>query len=84
MSLIKYSVSDKFNHDILDRRYRFVSDMMSNLLFYNEIYIEQALELADMIFNNNLDKVYFLRQYLKDFQDNYRVYGAVKAKKFIK
>ena len=30
--------------------------------------MDQALELCDMIFTNNLDKVYFLRQYLKSFQ----------------
>lgn len=80
-SLIKYSVSDKFDHDILDKRYRFVSDKMSNLLFYNEIYIEQALEFADIIFNNNLDKLYFLRQYFKSFQVSSLF---VKAKKFTK
>ena len=32
------------------------------------IYLEQALELCDMIFTNNFDKVYFLRQYLKSFE----------------
>lgn len=30
--------------------------------------IDGALELCDMIFDNNLDKVYFLRQYLKDYK----------------
>ena len=35
---------------------------------YNEIYIEQSLELCDMIFSNNLDKIYFLKQYLKQLK----------------
>ena len=38
----------------------------SNIYKYSRIYMEQAIELADMIFDNNLDKIYFLRQYLKD------------------
>jgi len=32
---------------------------------YSYIYQEQAMELADLIFTNNLDKMYFLRQYIK-------------------
>ena len=81
LSLIKYSVSDKFGHDILDRRYTFVCDRMSNLLFYKEIYIKQALELADMIYSTNLDKLYFLRQYFKSFEVSN---AFVKAKIFTK
>ena len=44
-----------------------VSDgIPSNVFKYSRIYMEQAIEFADMIFDNNLDKVYFLRQYVKD------------------
>lgn len=32
---------------------------------YNKIYIDEALELVDLVFNNNLDKLNFLKQYLK-------------------
>ena len=32
------------------------------------IKIDTSLELADILFDNNLDKVYFLRQYLKSFE----------------
>ena len=41
---------------------------------YNIINIEEVLELADLIFDNNLDKVNFLRQYLKNFKtiDEYK------------
>lgn len=31
----------------------------------NNVYLEEALELSDLIFTNNLDKIYFLKQYLK-------------------
>ena len=46
---------------------------------YNDIYLEKALLLSDLIFDNNLDKLYFLRQYLKSF-DKSKEY--IKAKKF--
>lgn len=35
---------------------------------FNDIYFKQALELCDLIFDSNLDKIYFLRQYSKGFQ----------------
>lgn len=34
---------------------------------FNKIKMEKALKLADMIFDNELDKCYFLKQYLKLF-----------------
>lgn len=49
---------------------------------YNEIVLDLALEFADANFDNNLDKVYFLRQYLKGFEDNYNLTIPTKAKKF--
>ncbi len=55
-----------------------------NEQLYNNIYLKNALEFSDLVFDNNLDKIYFLRQYLKDFQDNYGIKTAVKAKRFIK
>ncbi|MGN0974230.1 MAG: hypothetical protein ACI4OT_05750 [Bacilli bacterium] len=33
---------------------------------YNKIFLNEALEFVDMVFDNNLDKVYFLKQYLKN------------------
>lgn len=56
----------------------------SNRCLYNEINLKNALEFVDLVFDNNLDKVYFLRQYLRDFQENYGLKGAVKAKRFVK
>lgn len=34
---------------------------------FNKVKMEKALKLADMIFDNELDKYYFLKQYLKLF-----------------
>lgn len=34
----------------------------------SKIYVDDALEFVDLIFDNNMDKIYFLRQYLKSFE----------------
>ena len=55
-----------------------------NLNLYDEIYIDQALELSDMIFDNNLDKIYFLKQYFKSFDINNKKDEYPEAKVFTK
>lgn len=55
-----------------------------NEYLYNNINLKNALEFVDLVFDNNVDKMYFLRQYLKNFQDNYGIKTAVKAKRFVK
>lgn len=67
VKLLQYAKSDKFNDEILNRRLRevIVKGIPSNLCKYSQIYIEQAIEFADLVFDNNLDKIYFLRQYIK-------------------
>lgn len=51
---------------------------------YSTINLKNVLEFVDLIFDNNLDKVYFLRQYLKSFQETYKNYSSLKAKKFVR
>jgi len=48
---------------------------------YKNIDIISALELCDLIFNNNLDKVYFLRQYLKNNEESSEK-ELIKASRF--
>ena len=55
-----------------------------NEYMYNDVSLKNVLEFVDLVFDNNLDKIYFLRQYLKDFQENYGIKTAVVAKKFVK
>ena len=55
-----------------------------NKYIYDEVNLKNALEFVDLVFDNNLDKMYFLKQYLKGFQDNYGIKTAVKAKQFVK
>lgn len=51
---------------------------------YNVIDLKRVLEFVDLVFDNNLDKVYFLRQYLKDLRDGYNLNTMVRAKRFTK
>lgn len=66
--LLEYSKSSKFDEDIISKRFLSVSEEFVSLSYYKDIFIDQALELCDLIFDNNLDKIYFLRQYLKNFE----------------
>lgn len=65
VKLMLYCKSINFNEDILDRRI-YDNGIIFDINEYNKIYLEQGLELCDLIFDNNMDKVYFLRQYLKN------------------
>ena len=81
--LLLYAKSTKFNDDIIDTRYKH-NKKNYQIYSYNQIYLEQALELCDMIFDNNLDKIYFLRQYLKSFETTLRIDKLIKCRKFTK
>lgn len=56
---------NRIDIELLDN-YISKNDFNSSLQDYQEIYMKEALEFADMVFDNNLDKMYFLRQYLKN------------------
>lgn len=79
IKLMLYCKSDKYDEGVLDRRKSINIEIFDKIDEYSKIYLDQAIELCDMIFNNNLDKIYFLRQYIKSFELNNRF---VKAKKF--
>ena len=73
----------KLDEELLD--YKLENEFIpfaGNEYIYNVIRLKKALEFVDLIFDNNLDKIYFLRQYLKDFQDGYNLKTMVRAKKF--
>lgn len=81
-SLLEYSKSSNFNNELIDER--IIKNLNENIEFskYDDIYLDEALELCDLIFNNNFDKVYFLRQYLKSFEIN-RKYN-IKTENFVR
>jgi len=49
-----------------------------NIEQYENIDLEQALEFSDLIFDNNLDKLYFLRQYFKDGKTSKKKFQKIK------
>ena len=71
------------DEDFLDYKLKTFKPDVDNKLIYNEIYLKDALEFVDLIFNNNLDKVYFLRQYLKNFQSGVEASEGILAKRFM-
>lgn len=68
VKLLNYCKSDRFDDEVVDRRRSINKDKYNDIVWFREIYLEQAIEFADMVFDNNLDKVYFLKQYLKYFK----------------
>jgi len=78
VKLMLYCKSAKFDEDVIMRRLKQIIDeeIPSDIYRYSRIYNDQAIELCDLIFDNNLDKIYFLRQYIKD--------GIVSSKPLVK
>lgn len=83
VNLLKYSKDSSFDDDIVQKRHLINLDKFLELKWYNEIYLEQALELCDMIFSSNIDKIYFLKQYLKSFQVSKNKEDYLKTKRMI-
>ena len=77
VNLLSYCRSSAFNDELVFRRRQLNLDKFSDLRWYDEIYLDQALEFCDMILSNNFDKVCFLKQYLKDLHcyKNYKEYS---------
>lgn len=84
IKLLNYAKSPRFNHDIIDARISKNSEIDINFIEYQNIFLDQALELCDLIFDNNLDKIYFLRQYLKSYDMTPCTSELIKAKEFTK
>ena len=66
--MLIYAKSNEFDSLIVHQRHEENKNNYEDLEMYREIYLDEALEFCDIIFNNNLDKIYFLRQYLKSLQ----------------
>lgn len=82
VKILEYAKSDNFNEELIKRRLEIIKEnnIASNLYKYSQIYTEEALEFADLIFTNNLDKIYFLRQYFKDMKVSTK--PLTKSKRF--
>lgn len=68
VKLLEYCKREDFNDELLDKRLKEIisKEIPESIYKYSQIQTESAIELADLIFDNNLDKIYFLRQYFKD------------------
>lgn len=63
-ALVKLILAQKdIDEDFLD--YQIEHDNLPTRLTYDEICLRKALELVDLIFESDIDKIYFLSQYLK-------------------
>lgn len=81
--LIKVSLRDDLN---LNDLYFLISerDYYTDLILeYGRINLDKALSLADLIYDNNMDKLDFLKQYVKNGKYT-RDISLVKSKKFWK
>lgn len=65
VKLLEYSKNPNFDNNTIQIRHKKRENIYSKLNKYNIIYLKDALELSDLIFKNNLDKIYFLKQYIK-------------------
>ncbi len=68
VKLLLYSTSNNFDMDTILKREN--DNKIGLLSEYSKICLEQSLELSDLIFDNNLDKIYFLRQYIKNNEES--------------
>jgi len=63
IKFILYSTSDNYNDSLVD--YLFSKTNVKDLSAYSSLNINKALVLVDLIFDNTLDKINFLKQYFK-------------------
>ncbi len=81
--LVRYVLSDKFDDDFVTRKFNYMKLPISNIELlkqYSNPPLEDILEFADLIFDNTLDKLNFLRQCIK--QPAKKTKSLQKAKKF--
>lgn len=65
VKLLEYSKNPNFDNKTINIRHNKRQNIYSYLNKYNIIFLKDALELSDLIFTNNLDKIYFIKQYIK-------------------
>lgn len=82
INMIRCCKDKNFNNELIEKRMFYNRYKNLNLQEYENIEYEKAVEFADIVFDNNRDKIYFLRQYLKSIQND-TIYRN-KAKKFVK
>ncbi len=77
MKMLYYVVSDRFDYDVILRRKKLNDMNYKYFSNYDMIHMDSALEFCDLIFDNNQDKVYFLKQYLKNNNEDTETFNKV-------
>lgn len=81
------AASKNLDEDFLDFKLRKMEhDAISEKAYLEQctqILLREMAELVDLIFTNNLDKVYFMRQYVKSF-DNTTCKETIMARELVK
>ncbi len=72
------SSDNLFQADLVNTRRLQNKHQNNNLESYQQIALTPALELCDLIFNQNIDKIYFLRQYLKNYEESTKTLKRAK------
>ena len=80
---IKYCNNDSFDYDTILSRIEINKSKFNNLEYYRKIDSDGEIEFADLIFDKNIDKICFLRQYLKNMEETTSKY-LKPAKQFTK
>lgn len=65
-NILRACKESDFDDDTVERRKRVIDTMPLFYSDYSKLSLKQAIEFSDIVFNKNLDKLYFLRQYLKN------------------
>ncbi len=63
LKLMLYVTSPNFDEQLIDRLFNRLK--VKELADFNKTYLKGALILVDLIFDNSLDKINFLKQYIK-------------------
>ena len=67
--IFEYVTSNNYNEELINKKFNTLN-RKSVLIEYNNICNSDVLELSDMLYDNNLDKIYFLKQCLKLYNNN--------------
>ena len=76
LSLMNYA-NDSYNNVDYEYYVNKENDNIDSDYDYSELYLKDALELADLIFKTNQDKIDFLKQYVKSINDTNYSYDRV-------
>ena len=68
-NLLDYCNNSFFDYDVVYERIEKNKKYFDDLDYYRKIDLDGVIELCDLIFKENTDKIYFLRQYLKNMEE---------------